>query len=167
MKHDETTQRPYVGKRLPEVDEFDDDAQEVPESEGEHSSNEEAIREAEKDANIIRNSPIYAPPKLENPLPNPFSKLTTTMSTATTVQTATTSTPTRTAQKPQDAVKSIWHKAFGRTPGRNPGGDGDGGGGGGGGAGGATNQQVVPAGGDVRLMGALPNIFNGNRAEAH
>ena len=106
------------------------------------------------------------------------------MSTATTVQTATTSTSTRTTQKPQDAVKSIWHKAFGRTPGGNPGGGGggdggggggdggggggdSGGGGGGGGADGAANQQVVPAGGDVRLMGALPNIFNGNRAEAH
>ena len=93
------------------------------------------------------------------------------MSTATTVQTATTSTPTGTTQKPQDAVKSIWHKAFGRTlggnPGGNPGGSGGGGSGGGGAAGGAANQQVVPAGGDVRLMGALPTIFNGNCAEAH
>ena len=166
LKHDKTTQRPYLGKRLPEVDEFDDDAQDVPESE-EHSSNEEAISEAKKDANIIRNSPIYAPPILENPLPNPFSKLMTTMSTATTVQTATTSMPTGTAQKPQDAVKSIWHKAFGRTPGGNPGGNPGGSGGGGSGGGGAANQQVVPAGGDVRLMGALPNIFNGNHAEAH
>ena len=26
LKHDKTTQRPYLGKRLPEVDEFDDDA---------------------------------------------------------------------------------------------------------------------------------------------
>jgi hypothetical protein len=100
LKHDETTQRPYLGKRLPEVDEFDDDVQDVPESEEEHSSNEEAIREAEKDANIIGNSPIYALPKLENPLSNPFTKLATTMSTATTVQTATTSTPTTTTQKP-------------------------------------------------------------------
>jgi hypothetical protein len=167
LKHDETTQRPYLGKRLPEVDEFDDDAQDAPESEEEHSSNEEAICEAERDANIIQNSPIYAPPRLENPLSNPFSKLTTTMSTATTVQTATTSTPTSTGQKPQDAVKSIWHKAFRRTPGGNPGGNPGGGGGGGGRVGGAANQQVVPAGGDVRLMGALPTIFNGNRAEAH
>ena len=164
LKHNETTQRPYLGKRLPEVDDFDNDAQERPESEGEHSSNEEAIREAEKDANIIRNSPIYAPPKLENPLPNPFSKLTTTMSTATTIQTTTTSTPTGTAQRPQDTVKGIWNRAFGCTPGGNPGG---GGGGGGDGAGGAANQQVIPPGGDVRLMGALPTIFNGNRAEAH
>jgi hypothetical protein len=171
LKHDETTQRPYLGKRLPEVDEFNDDVQEALESKGEHSSNEEAIHEVERDANIIRNSPIHAPPKLENPLPNPFSKLTTTMSTATTVQTTTTSTSTGTAQKPQDTVKGIWNRAFGRTPGGNPrgnpGGGGGDGGGGDGGAGGAANQQVVPAGGDVRLMGALPTIFSGNRTEAH
>ena len=104
LKHDETTQRPYLGRRLPEVDEFDDDAQDAPESEGEHSSNEEAIREAEKDTDIIQNSPIYAPPKLENPLPNPFSRLTTTMSTATTVQTATTSTTTGTTQN----IPAVW-----------------------------------------------------------
>ena len=131
LKHDETTQRPYLRKRLPEVDEFNDDSRDAPESEGEHSSNEEAIREAEKDTNIIQNSPIYAPPKLENPLPNPFSKLATTMSTVTTIQTTTTSTPTRTAQRPQDTVKGIWNRAFGRTPGGNPGGNPGGGGGGG------------------------------------
>ena len=93
----------------------------------------------------------------------------------TTAQTITVPADT-TEMNPVHSIATAWNRKFKRNPmgpsGGNPSGGGGGGGGGGSGGGGGGgdpplgNQQVVQVQGDVRLMGALPNIFTGDRNKA-
>jgi len=93
---------------------------------------------------------------------------------------ATTTTATtrsgNTNNTPIQCITEAINKALWRNPGSGPGGLGGPSGPGGGGPGGPggpvgpgaqpAQQNVVPQGGDICLMGSLPAIFTGNRAEA-
>jgi len=154
------------------------------------STDEELNKETSFDASVIRNSPIGTQPKLTPAILTTMSTTTTqptitvqaattattsgttTGGTTTTATTATTGTSTLT---PTQRITSVINKALRRNPGSGPGGPGSPGGpegpGGPGGPGGpaapAINPlAVVPQAADVRLMGSLPAVFLGNRAEA-
>jgi len=68
---------------------------------------------------------------------------------------------------PTQRITTAINKALRRNPGSGPGGPGGPGGGPGGPGGPAINPlAIVPQAADVHLMGSLPAIFLGNRAEA-
>jgi hypothetical protein len=161
LRHDSETGCPYWGKRVPEVDKYDDDP-EKPLSKHQSDTDNDLDEEEQKDNKTIRQSLIHAPPTLHVP----FKYMTmsqTTIAPTIAVQTTTTGA----TYNPSWSIKHAWNKGMKRNPsGGNPGG------GGGGGQppspqGPATAQQQVPQPqGDVRMMGALPEPFTGERAKA-
>jgi hypothetical protein len=118
--------------------------------------------EEQRDSNTIRQSLIHAPPMLHVPFKYTMMSQTTTAPTIA-VQTTTTGT----MYNPSRSIKHAWNKGMKR----NPGGGNPGGGGGGGQppspqGPAAAPQQVPQPQGDVRMMGALPEPFTGERAKA-
>jgi hypothetical protein len=66
LRHDSETGRPYRGKRVPEVDEYDEDP-DKPASEHQSDTDDNLNEEEQKDSKAIRQSPINAPPTLQVP----------------------------------------------------------------------------------------------------
>jgi len=147
-----------------------------------HSTDKELNKEASFDASIIRNSPIGTRPKLTPAILTVMSTTTTqptitvqaatttattsgaaTSGTTTTAATGTTGTNTLTATQ---RITTVINKALRRNPGSGPGGPGPSGGPRGPAAQGINPLAVVPQAADVCLMGSLPAVFSGNRAEA-
>ena len=135
-----------------------------------HSDNSDSETE-DKEATLIRNSPIVTLPP-----PYTFLPAITMASTSTTTITQTATQGSASVQAPApnpstpDQIATIFCQNFGPPEG-NPG-RGRGGGGGGGGGGGqpqqlqqSQQQNVSPVAG-VRMMGKLPEIFNGDRTKA-
>jgi len=151
--------------------------EESKETKDHHSTDDELNKEMAFNASIIRNSPIGTQPTLS---PNILTTMSTTLTqtpTTTQVATATTTTGTTMNFTPNERITVAINKALCRNPGSGPGGSGGPGGpsgpeGPGGPAGlvgpaaQGSQQNVIPQAGDVRLMGSLPAIFTGNRAEA-
>ena len=157
--------RPYRGKRVREVDEYDDDP-DKPLSEHQSDTDNDLNEEEQKDSKTIRQSPIHAPPTL-----HVLFKYTTMSQTTMAPTIAVQTTTTGTVYNPSRSIKHAWNKGMKRNPGGgNPGGNPGGRGGGGrppspqGPA--AAPQQVLQPQGDVRMMGALPEPFTGERAKA-
>ena len=156
---------PYQGKRVQEVDQYDEDP-DKPQSKHQSDTDGNLREEEQKDSITIRKSPINAPPTLQVPFRYTMMSQTTTAPTIA-VQT----TMTGTAYDPSRSIKHAWNKGMKRNPGRG----GLGGNSGGGGGGGrppspqgpaAAPQQVPQLQGDVRMMGALPEPFTGKQAKA-
>ena len=66
LRHDSDTGRPYQGKKVPEVDEYDEDP-DKPASEHQSDTDDDLNEEEQKDSKAIRQSPINAPPTLQVP----------------------------------------------------------------------------------------------------
>jgi L-fucose isomerase-like protein len=127
------TQQPYLGKRVPEVDQYDISRDKIPQPD--MDTNEYLREETERDTTTIRQSTIDAPLKLQVPL------IHTTMSQTTTVQTMTAQTATGiTLYNPVQSIKQAWNKGMKR----NPGGGGLGGNPGRGGGGRPPSPQGPP-----------------------
>jgi len=217
--HDRTNGRPYLGKQVPQVDQYntqidkydfppprtaeqiaadkekqveyltdydsnpqptkeahstdyESDSTNPRETKETHSTDEELNKETSFDASVIRNSPIGTRPKLTPTILTVMS--TTTTQPTITVQTATTTATTSgTTVAPAAAaatggttltatqqITTAINKALRRNPGSGPGGPG------GPAPQGINPLAVIPQAADVRLMGSLPAIFSGNRAEA-
>ena len=116
-----------------------------------------------------RISPASQPIPLHTPTtPTTTQKpsMTTTTTKATTSTPTTTTTTAATTTTPDD-IKKKFDKALRRNNPGSGGGEGGGGGGGGGGAGGNAPQpqQVILPGQDERIMGQLPQVFDGDRTK--
>ena len=165
LQHDSETGCPYRGKRVQEVDEYDNNPDKPP-SEHQLDTDDDLNEEEQRDSNTIRQSPIHAPPMLHVPFKYMTMSQTTTAPTIA-VQTTTAETTYNLSQ----SIKHAWNKGMKRNPG---GGNLEGNPGGGGGGGqplspqgpAAAPQQVPQPQGDVRMMGALPEPFTGERAKA-
>ena len=165
LQHDSETGRPYRGKRVQEVDKYNDDP-DKPLSKHQSDTDNDLNEEEQRDSNIIRQSLIHAPPTLHVP----FKYMTisqTTMALTIAVQT----TMAGTTYNPSRSIKHAWNKGMKRNPGGgNPGGNLGGGGGGGqppSSQGPDTApQQVLQPQGDIRMMGALPEPFTSECAKA-
>ena len=153
------------GKRVPEVDQYDEDPNKPP-SEHKSDTDDDLNKEEQRDSTMIRQSPIHAPPMLQVPF-----KYTTMSQTTTAPIIAVQTTTAGSAYDPSRSMKYAWNKGMKR----NPSGGGLGGNPGSGGGGGqppspqgpaAAPQQVPQPQGDVRMMGALPEPFTGERAKA-
>ena len=128
LQHDSETGRAYQGKRVPEVDQCDEDP-DKPSSEHQSDTDDDLNEEEQRDSTTIRQSPIHAPPTLQVPF-----KYTTMSQTTTALTIAVQTTTTRTAYNPSQSIKHAWNKGMKRNPcggslGGNPGGSGEGGGG--------------------------------------
>ena len=66
LRHDSESGRPYRGKRVPEVDEYDEDP-DKPASEHQSDTDNDLDEEEQKDNKTIRQSPIHAPLTLHIP----------------------------------------------------------------------------------------------------
>jgi hypothetical protein len=135
LRHDSETGRPYRGKRVQEVDKYDDDPDKPP-SEHQSDMDDDLNEEEQRDSNTIRQSPIHAPPTLHVPF-----KYTTMSQTTTAPTIAVQMTITEAAYNPSQSIKHAWNKGMKR----NPGGGGSGGNPGGGGGGGQPPSPQGPA----------------------
>jgi len=174
---------PEQAKRADSTD-YESDSTNPKQTKETHSTDEELNKETSFDASIVRNSLIGTQPNLSPTILTIMS--TTTTQPTITVQAATTSTTARgntpppanttttttSTLTPTQRITSVINKALRRNPGSGPGRPGGPGGprgpGGPGGPGiqGVNPLAVVPQAADVRLMGSLPAVFSGNRAEA-
>ena len=150
---------------MPEVDQYDEDPNRPP-SEHEADTDDDLNKEEQRDSTTIRQSPIHAPPTLQVPF-----KYTTMSQTTMAPTIAVQMTTTGSAYNPSRSIKHTWNKGMKRNPrGGCPRGNPSGRGGGGqppspqGSA--VAPQQVPQPQGDVRMMGALPEPFTGERAKA-
>ena len=165
LQHNSETGRPYQGKRVPEVDQYDNDP-DKPLREHQSDTDDDLNKEEQRDSAAIWQSPIHTPPTLQVPFKY------TTMSQTTMAPTIAVQTTTAgTSYNPSWSIKHTWNKGMKRNPGGGgPGGNPSGGGGRGqppspqGPA--AAPQQVPQPQGDIRMMGALPEPFTGERAKA-
>jgi hypothetical protein len=66
LQHDSKTGCPYQGKRVPEVDQYDDNP-DKPLSEHQLDTDNDLNEEEQRDSTAIRESPIHAPPMLQVP----------------------------------------------------------------------------------------------------
>ena len=165
LRHDSETGCPYQGKRVPEVDQYDDNPDKLL-SEHQSDTDDNLNEEEQRDSTVIRQSPIHTPPTLQVPF-----KYTTMSQTTTATTIAVQTTMAGSTYNPSRSNKHAWNKGMKRNPsGGGPGGNPGGGGGGGqppSPQGPATAPQQVPhPQGDVRMMGALPEPFTGKRAKA-
>ena len=159
-------------KKLHDYDETDS-KEESQDSETEEPTIDQQIRQAPINP-TLKNSPLVATTSL------PSDTMTTTMTTEETTATTTSgfgTIPTQLQRIASAMQKAFQHRKKPETPGGGPpgGGGGPSGGGGGppGGGGGPpgggqppANQQPVPPTPDVKAMGSLPQIFNGDRSKA-
>jgi hypothetical protein len=159
--HDTETGWPYQGKRVWDVDPYDEDP-DKPLSEHQTDMDNDLKEEEQRDVTMIQQSPISVPPTLQVSF-----KYMTMSQTTTALTIAVQTTMTGTAYNPSRSIKQAWNKGMKR----NPGGGGPGGNPGGGGGGGwppspqgppLVPQQVLQPQGNVRMMGALPEAFMGN-----
>jgi hypothetical protein len=110
LQHDSETGRPYQGKRVQEVDEYDDNPDKPP-SEHQSDTDDNLNEEEQKDSNTIRQSPIHAPPTLHVPF-----KYTTMSQTTTAPTIAVQTTTTGTMYNPSRSIKHAWNKGMKRNP---------------------------------------------------
>ena len=66
LQHDSETGRPYRGKRVQEVDEYDNNPDKPP-SKHQSDTDDDLNEEEQRDSNTIRQSPIHTPPTLHVP----------------------------------------------------------------------------------------------------
>ena len=165
LRHDSETGQPYQGKRVREVDQYDE-GPDKPLSKHQSDTDNDLKEEEQKDGTTIRQSPLNAPLTLQVPF-----RYTTMSQTVTAPTIAVQTMMTGTAYNPSWSIKHAWNKGMKR----NPGGGGPGGNPGRGGGGGqppspqgpaAAPQQVSQPQGDVRMMGALPEPFTGDCTKA-
>jgi hypothetical protein len=159
LRHDSETGWPYQGKRVQEVDQYDEDSDRPP-SEHQLDTDDGLKEEEQKDGTTFWQSPINAPPMLQVPFRY------TTMSQTTTAPTIVVQTTmTGMAYDPSRSIKHAWNKGMKR----NPGGGGPGGNPGGGGGGGwppspqgpaAVPQQVPQPQGDVRMQRRISSSYH-------
>ena len=90
LRHNSETGRPYQGKRVQEVDEYNNNP-DKPLSEHQSDMDDDLNEEEQKDSNTIRQSPIHTPPTLHIPFKYTTMSQTTTAPTIV-VQTTTTGT---------------------------------------------------------------------------
>ena len=159
LRHDSETGRPYRGKRVQEVDEYNDDP-DKPLREHQSDMDDNLNEEKQRDSNTIQQSPIHTPPTLHIP----FKYM---MAPTIAVQTTTTGT----TYNPSRSIKHAWNKGMKRNPsggnlGGNPGSEGGGGQPPSPQGPAAAPQQVPQPQGDVRMMGALLEPFTGKCAKA-
>ena len=151
---------PYQGKRVPEVDQYDEDP-DKPLSEHQSDTDDDLNKEEQRDSTMIRQSPIHVPPTLQVPFKYTIMSQTTTAPTIA-VQTATAGS----TYDPSRSIKHTWNKGVKRNPSEGGSGGNPGSRGGGGRPpsphGPAMAPQQVPQPqGDVRMMGALLEPFTG------
>ena len=111
LQHDSETGHPYRGKRVPEVDQYNEDP-DKPLSEHQSDMDNDLNEEEQRDSTTIRQSPIHAPPTLQVPFKYTMMSQ---MTMAPTI--AVRMTIAGSAYDPSQSIKHAWNKGMKRNPG--------------------------------------------------